>query len=68
MKNILHKWQVAIICPLDNFQGNQVNRGSGLLISRDLVLTAAHNFFYQILGIQHQVNMDKVNLYPGQFG
>ena len=65
---MLHKWQVAIVWKLDKSQGNRVGRGSGLLISRDLVLTAAHNFYYEFLGKMHQVDINRVNLYPGQCG
>ena len=68
MNHVLHKWQVAIVWKLDNLQGNKVGRGSGLLISRDLVLTAAHNFYYECLGKMHKVDMEKINLYPGQYG
>ena len=64
MSELLHKWQVAIVWKLDQYQGNKVGRGSGLLISSDLVLTAAHNFYYNMKRVDNQ----RVNLYPGQFG
>ncbi len=64
MPELLHKWQVAIVWKLDQYQGNKVGRGSGLLISSDLVLTAAHNFYYNMQRVDNQ----RVNLYPGQFG
>jgi V8-like Glu-specific endopeptidase len=64
MSELLHKWQVAIVWKLDQHQGSKVGRGSGLLISSDLVLTAAHNLYYDMQRVDNQ----RVNLYPGQFG
>jgi len=43
MKQRLHKFQVAIHCSF----GYGFARGSGILISKDLVLTTAHNFFFE---------------------
>jgi V8-like Glu-specific endopeptidase len=68
MQHVLHKWQVAIVWKLDKSQGSKIGRGSGLLISKDLVLTAAHNFYYSIFGQTKNVDLDKVNMYPGQYG
>jgi hypothetical protein len=45
MKDRLHKFQVSIVWRQDVSKGSAVGRGSGLLISRDLVLTCAHNFY-----------------------
>ncbi len=64
MQQLLYKWQVAIVSKLDKKQGSQVVRGSGLLISSDLVLTAAHNLYYNM----QQIDTKRVNLYPGQLG
>ncbi len=63
MQHILHKWQVAIVWQSDPSIGPA--RGSGLLISKNLVLTVAHNFYDK----KHkQVDLNIVNLYPGQYG
>ena len=61
---MLYKFQVAIVWRLDKSQGNVVGRGSGLLISRDLVLTSAHNLYYQM----QEVKWEYISLYPGQCG
>jgi len=40
----LHNFLVAIICLPTS--GSSEIKGSGVLISKDLVLTCAHNFYY----------------------
>jgi hypothetical protein len=65
MQDILHKWQVAIVWQSDKSEGNKLATGSGLLISKNLVLTVAHNFY----NLMHKrVDLNIVNLYPGQYG
>lgn len=59
----LHKFQVAINCPLPFGKGDDI-KGSGILISKDLVLTCAHNFYYR--GVV--VDKNKVKIYVSPFG
>ena len=59
----LHKFQVAINSPIPIGKGDDI-RGSGILISKDLVLTCAHNFYYRGL----LVVKDKVKIYVAPFG
>ena len=47
MQERLHKFQTAIIWR-DEYK---VGRGSGLLISQNLVLTCAHNFYDDMLAV-----------------
>ena len=64
MKDRLHKFQVALVWRQDKFQASAVGRGSGLLISRNLVLTVAHNFYNKL----QKVDDSLIEVYPGQFG
>ena len=59
----LHKFQVAINCPIPIGKGDDM-KGSGILISKDLVLTCAHNFYYKGL----LVAKEKVKIYVAPFG
>lgn len=57
----LHKNIVAIIW---RNRYNRVGRGSGVLISKDLVLTCAHNFYYE----EKRVEDILFSIYPGACG
>ena len=62
MSNRLHKLHVAIVwrSPTSNITG----RGTGLMISRDLVLTTAHNFYHE----SNRVDNSLIKIYPSQHG
>ena len=47
MKERLHKFIVAIVWRGKNINIPPVGRGSGVLISPNLVLTVAHNFYHE---------------------
>ena len=59
----LHKFQVAINYPRPFDKGDDI-KGSGILISKDLVLTCAHNFYYK----GELVDKNKVKIYVAPFG
>lgn len=46
MEERVHKFQVAINWPAPYGIGDDI-KGSGVLISKDLVLTCAHNFYFK---------------------
>ena len=60
MGNAIHKNNVAILWR----SADQVGRGSGLLISRNLVLTCAHNFYNHGLRVADGL----FSVYPGLCG
>jgi hypothetical protein len=62
MNEKLHKNIVAIIWR-NNF--GMVGRGSGLLISPNLILTCAHNLYNDIFEI---VESEHLNIYHGLYG
>jgi len=64
MTEKLHKNVVAIIWKQKQAHFDQVGRGSGLLISKNLVLTSAHNFYYK----KERVSDTSFDIYPGQYG
>ena len=61
MGNVIHKNNVALL-----WRGtkHQIGRGSGLLISRNLVLTCAHNFYNHGLRVDNGL----FSVYPGLCG
>ena len=63
MDQAIHKNIVAIVWIEPKYQS--VGRGSGLLISRNLVLTCSHNFFTKSL---ERVSKDFISIYPGLSG
>ena len=60
MEQAIHK-NIAVVLWMHK---NVVGRGSGLLISRNLILTCAHNFFYR----NQMVDLSFYSIYPGQSG
>ena len=46
MKEQLHRFMVAIVWRKEIFNSPKTGRGSGILISPNLVLTVAHNFYF----------------------
>lgn len=48
-------YQVAIIWRNNKLQASTVGRGSGLLISKNLVLTVAHNFYNKMLRVDDEL-------------
>ena len=43
----MHKFMVAVVWRKTKYGVPAVGKGSGALISPNLILTVAHNFFYQ---------------------
>lgn len=64
MNSRLHKNVVALIWRQKKYNMDQIGRGSGLLISKNLVLTSAHNFYNNL----ERVEISSVEIYPGQYG
>ena len=60
MDKRLHKFTCAIVIK----QGGRTAVGSGMLISKNLVLTCAHNFFLQ----SNRVDDASMKIYPGAYG
>jgi len=60
MKKRLHKFVSAIIWK----EAGQNGEGTGFLISRNLVLTVAHNFYNGEIRLKN----DSIKIYPGAFG
>ena len=58
MDKRLHKFTCAIVIK----QGGRTAVGSGMLISKNLVLTCAHNFFLQ----SNRVDDASMKIYPGR--
>ena len=48
MKERLHKFMVAIVWKMKKYHVSLEGRGSGILISPNLILTVANNLFYQM--------------------
>ena len=63
MSNQLHKHIVAITF-INIKHPNQLKKGSGFLVSSNLVLTAAQNFY----DAKERVFSEQVKIYPGQCG
>lgn len=63
MKDLLHKNIGALLCKCRSVPG-QIVRGSGLLISPDLVLSVAHNIYNGSLREKYY----DFCFYPGQSG
>ena len=61
MAKDLHKNNVAILW---RDTKNQIGRGSGILISKNLVLTCAHNLYW----LGQRVNNNLFSIYPGLDG
>ena len=61
MEEAIHK-NIAVVLWMHQ---NVVGRGSGLLISRNLILTCAHNFFNRN---REMVDLSFYSIYPGQSG
>ena len=60
MSSRIHKFQTVIISrPQDS-----IGRGSGNLISPNLVLSAAHNFYFN----KQPINLDLFYIFPGAYG
>ena len=51
MQNRLHRHIVAIVWRM---QGT-VGRGTGLIISKDLVLTSAHNLYHNLMEVDRNL-------------
>ena len=64
MTQKLHKNVVAIIWKQTKFHADTIGRGSGLLISKDLVLTSAHNFYNK----KERIGDAFFEIYPCQYG
>ena len=61
MQKRLHRFTAAIIWK----EGEQKGKGTGFLVSNDLILTVAHNFF-DTAGIR--IKKESISIYPGAFG
>ena len=60
MRKRLHRFTSAIIWK----EGGQIGRGSGFLVSRNLILTVAHNLYRGISRVQKE----SIKIYPGAYG
>ena len=64
MKEQMHRFMVAIVWKKRIYNSPKVGRGSGILISPNLVLTVAHNFYFN----KDRVEDNFFELYVGQCG
>ena len=71
MTGSLHKYQVVILWPNPELKGDY-GKGSGILISKDIVLTCAHNFYIPLIPETSrsgtQITKDIVDVYVAPSG
>ena len=59
MSKRLHRFTAAIIWK----ETGKIGRGTGLLVSANLILTVAHNLYYGPVRVQN----NSIKIYPGAF-
>ena len=64
MKEQIHRFMVAIVWRKRISNSPKIGRGSGILISQNLVLTVAHNFYFD----RDRVEDNCFELFVGQSG
>jgi V8-like Glu-specific endopeptidase len=63
-QSILSELPYRHIGALISVDGLTTNHGTGILISRNLVLTCAHN----VINLERKILFKKIYFYPGQHG